>query len=201
MLLASARHPAMMRYLDNASSQKRSVNENYGRELLELHTVGRDAGYTEVDVRNSAYILTGRTVNRQAQFTYEARRHWTGEVKVMDFTNPNGDAAAGMDLGDAYVRYLAFHPATATRIAHKLARRFVCDDPPQTLVDRLNAVLSGQWLGGRADAAHAVQLGRVLDVQRPQDPPPAGERGRHRPHRRRHARATRPRRASRASTT
>jgi uncharacterized protein (DUF1800 family) len=137
MLLASARHPAMMRYLDNASSQKRSVNENYGRELLELHTLGRDAGYTEVDVRNSAYIMTGRTVNRQGQFAYEPRRHWTGEVKVMDFTDPNGDAAAGMDLGDRYVRWLAFHPATAARIAHKLARRFVCDDPPQTLVDRL----------------------------------------------------------------
>ena len=137
MLRASARHPAMMRYLDNASSQKRSVNENYGRELLELHTLGRDGGYTEVDVRNSAYIMTGRTVNREGQFTYDARRHWTGEVKVMEFTDPNGNAAAGMDLGDSFVHWLAFHPATATRVAHKLARRFVCDDPPQSLVDRL----------------------------------------------------------------
>jgi uncharacterized protein (DUF1800 family) len=54
MLYASAQHPAMMRYLDNARSNKRNVNENYGRELLELHTVGVDAGYTEVDVRKSA---------------------------------------------------------------------------------------------------------------------------------------------------
>jgi uncharacterized protein (DUF1800 family) len=137
MLLASAQHPAMMRYLDNASSQKRSVNENYGRELLELHTLGREAGYTEVDVRNSAYILTGRTVDREGRFTYDARRHWTGEVKVLEFTDPNASAADGMRLGDAYVHWLAHHPATAKRVAHKLARRFVCDDPPQTLVDRL----------------------------------------------------------------
>src|SRR4030095_16311861 len=78
MLQASAQSPAMMRYLDNARSQKRSVNENYGRELLELHTVGIDAGYTEVDVRQSAYILTGRTVNNEGAFYYDANRHWTG---------------------------------------------------------------------------------------------------------------------------
>ena len=64
MLAASARSVAMMRYLDNASSRKKSVNENYGRELLELHTVGLDAKYSEVDVRQSAYIMTGRMVDR-----------------------------------------------------------------------------------------------------------------------------------------
>jgi hypothetical protein len=94
MLVASARSPAMMRYLDNFRSDKRSVNENYGRELLELHTVGLGAKYTEDDVRQSAYILTGRTVDNNGKFYYDPKRHWTGAVKVLDFTHPNEDAAA-----------------------------------------------------------------------------------------------------------
>ncbi len=73
MLKAVARHPAMLRYLDNAASDRRSVNENYGRELLELHTVGIDGGYNEKDVRNSAYIMTGRTVTDDGQFRYDGR--------------------------------------------------------------------------------------------------------------------------------
>jgi uncharacterized protein (DUF1800 family) len=113
------------------------VNENYGRELLELHSVGIDAKYTEADVRNSAYILTGRTLDDEGTFRYESRRHWTGKVKVLGFSHENKSAADGLALGDAYVTYLATHPATARRIAYKLGVRFVCDDPPNTLVDRL----------------------------------------------------------------
>jgi uncharacterized protein (DUF1800 family) len=137
MLLASARDPAMLRYLDNASSDKRNVNENYGRELLELHTVGIDGGYTEADVRNSAYLMTGRTVDRDGNFRYEANRHKTGAVKVLGFQHANKSAADGLAVGDAYLRYLATHPSTAKYIARKLAVRFVCDAPPQSLVDRL----------------------------------------------------------------
>jgi uncharacterized protein (DUF1800 family) len=137
LLLASARSPAMMRYLDNARSHKKAVNENYGRELLELHTVGIEAGYTETDVRQSAYTMTGRTVDNTGTFRYDARRHWTGPVRVLGFSHANASAADGLATGDAYLTYLATHPATAHRIAHKLARRFVCDDPPNTLVDRL----------------------------------------------------------------
>jgi uncharacterized protein (DUF1800 family) len=137
MLLASARHPAMMRYLDNAASDRRSVNENYGRELLELHTVGIDGGYNETDVRNCAYVMTGRTVDRDGNFVYDPRRHWTGAVKVMGFSHPNKKAAEGLAVGDALVRYLATHPSTAKYIARKLAVRFVCDNPPGPLIDRL----------------------------------------------------------------
>jgi uncharacterized protein (DUF1800 family) len=137
MLLASARHPAMMRYLDNADSDRRNVNENYGRELLELHSVGIDGGYTEKDVRNSAYIMTGRTVDRNGAFVYQPKRHWTGAVKVLDFAHDNKNASEGLALGDAYVRYLARHPSTANNIARKLAVRFVCDNPPKPLVERL----------------------------------------------------------------
>src|SRR6266540_19040 len=137
MLLASARHPAMLRYLDNADSDRRNVNENYGRELLELHSVGIDGGYTEKDVRNSAYIMTGRTIDRNGAFVYQPRRHWTGPVKVLDFAHTNKNASEGLALGDAYVRYLAGHPSTANNIARKLAVRFVCDNPPKPLVARL----------------------------------------------------------------
>jgi uncharacterized protein (DUF1800 family) len=137
MLKASARHPAMLRYLDNADSDRRSVNENYGRELLELHTVGIDGGYNEKDVRNSAYILTGRTVTNEGEFRYESGRHWVDPVKVLGFKDKNGSRSKGLDVGEKYLSYLATHPATAKNIARKLAVRFVCDSPPNGLVQRL----------------------------------------------------------------
>ncbi|GAA2354605.1 DUF1800 domain-containing protein [Dactylosporangium salmoneum] len=137
MLIASARDPAMMRYLDNTSSDKRNVNENYGRELLELHTVGIDGGYNEKDVRNSAYLMTGRTATREGTFKYDQNKHWTGAVKVLGFQHANKSAKDGLAVGDAYLLYLATHPSTARYIARKLCVRFVCDTPPQGLVDRL----------------------------------------------------------------
>lgn len=144
MLLAAMQHPAMLQYLNNAESTKASVNENLGRELLELHTVGVASGYTEDDVRNSAYILTGRTAWRLSQdraqagtFRYDPARHWTGAVRVLDFSHANDSAEGGLDVGDAYLSYLATHPATAHTIARKLAVRFVADNPPDSLVERL----------------------------------------------------------------
>ena len=137
MLKASARDPAMMRYLDNADSDRRSVNENYGRELLELHTVGIDGGYTEKDVRQSAYIMTGRTVTNEGQFMYESGRHWIDPVKVLGFKHKNASRSKGLETGEKYLQYLAMHPSTAKNIARKLAVRFVCDSPPNGLVQRL----------------------------------------------------------------
>ncbi|GIJ47571.1 hypothetical protein Val02_44570 [Virgisporangium aliadipatigenens] len=137
MLLASARHPAMMRYLDNAASDRRAVNENYGRELLELHTVGIDGGYGESDVRNAAYVLTGRTISRDGEFVYDPKRHYSGAVTVMGWSHPNKNQSEGLAVGDTMVRYLALHPSTAKYVARKLAVRFVCDSPPAPLVDRL----------------------------------------------------------------
>ncbi|HEY0639732.1 MAG TPA: DUF1800 domain-containing protein [Pseudonocardiaceae bacterium] len=137
MLLAATRHPAMLAYLDNNQSTRSAVNENLGRELLELHTVGVQGGYTEEDVRNSAYILTGRTIAKDGSFQYDPKRHWTGAVRVLDFRHANPSAAGGLDVGDEYLRYLASHPATARSIARKLAVRFVADNPPAGLVDRL----------------------------------------------------------------
>ena len=143
MLVAAGRHPAMLRYLTADRSKKDSVNENYGRELLELHTVGVASGYTEQDVRNSAYILTGRTVVSdeghadEGTFRYDPEMHWVGPVTVLDFSHPNPTPEGGLDVGDAYLRHLAGHPATARAIAAKLAVRFVSDVPPPALVDRL----------------------------------------------------------------
>jgi uncharacterized protein (DUF1800 family) len=139
LLHASARHPAMLRYLDNDRSHRRSVNENYGRELLELHTVGVASGYTEKDVRDSAYLMTGRTVDQRDEFGYQPDRHWIDPVRVLDFRHANATRPGGLAAGDEYLRYLATHPATATNIARKLAVRFVTDQPPTGLVDRLAA--------------------------------------------------------------
>lgn len=149
MLLASARSPAMLHYLDGASSRKADPNENYGRELLELHTLGRTAGYTQADVVATARALTGRSTwtpwnkgvaENLGTFRYRADWHHVGPLEVLDWSHPNGSAADGVEVGDSLLRYLATHPATAARIAHKLCVRFVADDPPQALVERLAAV-------------------------------------------------------------
>jgi hypothetical protein len=132
MLLASAKHPAMLIYLNLADSTKKSVNENYGRELLELHTVGLK--YTESDVRNCARMLTGRTVDYNKHYLYDDYIHPTGPVTVLGFVHPNLLPMDGLKGGDALVRYLAAHPYTARRLAQKLCVRFVSDNPSSALV-------------------------------------------------------------------
>ncbi len=140
LLVASITHPAMGIYLNNAVSTAQHPNENLGRELLELHTVGRGA-YDEDDVKNSARILTGFRVDLWRTFDsfYSPKDHWTGPVRVMDFSDANS-SSDGRGVTERYLRYLARHPRTAQRIARKLAVKFVRDDPPQALVDRLAAV-------------------------------------------------------------
>ena len=137
MLVAAITHPAMGTSLDNASSTRSAPNENLGRELLELHTVGR-GNHTEDDVKNSARILTGYRVDmwRTWNSWYDAPSHWTGAVKVLDFTHANA-AADGRPVAEAYLTYLAHHPATAKRLAKKLAVRFVSDSPSDGLVQHL----------------------------------------------------------------
>jgi uncharacterized protein (DUF1800 family) len=160
MLLAAMRHPAMLRYLSNDQSTKEAVNENLGRELLELHTVGIGSGYTETDVRNSAYILTGRTVangeddGAEGTFRYDAARHWTGPVAAAGFRHDNGAPGGGLEVSDAYLRHLATHPATAHTIARKIAVRFVADDPPPELVERL----AGAYLEGGTQIVPVLRL-------------------------------------------
>ena len=140
VLLASARHPAMLFYLDQAQSNVRGLNENYARELMELHTLGVDAGYTQNDVRELARILTGWTVGLQQGegYRFAERLHDGGEKTLLGrrFTNN------GMQEGEDAIRMLARHPATAKRIAKRLATTFVSDKPPQALVDQLAATFT-----------------------------------------------------------
>jgi uncharacterized protein (DUF1800 family) len=135
MLHAAARHPAMMVVLDNRRSTAADVNENYGRELLELHTVGYGA-YTEAEVRSSSMIMSGRRIAGQA-FSWEPQHHALGPVSVLGFTDDNADPAAGLDLGDRYIAHLAHHPRTAETVARKLAVRFVSDRPSADLIAAL----------------------------------------------------------------
>jgi uncharacterized protein DUF1800 len=140
LLQAAAVHPAMLMYLGAATSTKAHPNENLGRELLELHTVGI-GNYGEDDVKGSARILTGHRVDLYKTWAgyYAPGDHWTGPVQVMGFSHANA-AADGQAVSAAYLSYLAHHPATARRIATKLARAFVSDAVPSSLVDRLAAV-------------------------------------------------------------
>ncbi|MBC7633540.1 DUF1800 domain-containing protein [Aeromicrobium sp.] len=135
LLIASARSPAMLRYLDGASSQKGHPNENYARELLELHTVGVESGFSQQDVLNTALVLTGRSVDdTTGVFTYRPEWHHVGPVRVLGWSAQNDDPADGMQVGDSLLAYLAIHPATATRLAEKLVRRLVSDTPSTGLV-------------------------------------------------------------------
>jgi uncharacterized protein (DUF1800 family) len=135
LLVGATMHPAMMVFLDSARSTKQSVNENHGRELLELHTVGVGAGYSEAEVLSSARILTGYHVEtwQPAAQVYHPDRHWTGPVKVLGFKSSNSDRD-GRALMRRYLRYLAAHPATATRLARRLCQRFVSDTPSASIV-------------------------------------------------------------------
>lgn len=140
ILQTAITHPAMLMYLSAAVSTKARPNENLGRELLELHTVGRGT-YTEDDVKASARILTGYRVAMWTTWvaSYQPGDHWTGPLTVMGFSDANA-SPDGRATATAYLRYLARHPATAQRIARKLATKFVSDSPSQALVEQLAAV-------------------------------------------------------------
>src|SRR5688572_25482210 len=119
--------------------QKRGLNENYGRELLELHTLGVDGGYTQQDVVNVARAFTGWTIEQPRQgggFRFEPRLHDESEKIVL---GQKIKAGGGQEDGEQVLDILARHPATAKFIATKLARRFVADTPPPALVDRAAA--------------------------------------------------------------
>jgi uncharacterized protein (DUF1800 family) len=140
MLLASAKTPAMLIYLNLATSTKTAVNENYARELLELHTVGLH--YTESDVLNAARILTGRTLDPKQDYQaywYNPNLHYSGSIKVLGFTSTNtgsfrGPSNWGETAGDNLIKYLAAHAYTAQTLAQKMCVRFVSDNPSTELV-------------------------------------------------------------------
>ncbi len=155
LLEATAKSPAMLFYLDNwqsvgpeapqargsqgAGGKKaaRGLNENYGRELLELHTLGVDGGYTQADVTEAARCFTGWTIvqpQRGGAFTFNQRVHDDGEKTVLGVRIPKG---GGIGDGEKVLDIVAHHAATARFISKELAIRFVADDPPQSLVERM----------------------------------------------------------------
>jgi hypothetical protein len=138
LLVAAAIHPAMLSHLDGDSSAGSRPNENYARALLEQHTLG-DGGFDERDVHRTALLFTGWRVENGTA-VYDLTRHFTGELRILRFSHPNATAAAGRDAQERFLRHLARQPRTARTVARALAVRFVSDDPPDALVERLAQV-------------------------------------------------------------
>jgi uncharacterized protein (DUF1800 family) len=178
LLEASAKSPAMLHYLDNATNtvghtvtpmeamitgkinaqmtengngavappvpvvgqKKGGINENYAREIMELHTIGVDGGYTQQDVQEVARCFTGWTINRlTGEFIFRPRQHDNGAKVVLGHAIPAG---GGMQDGETVLDILASSPACARHIALELCQRFVSDDPPTALVDRVAGVFT-----------------------------------------------------------
>ena len=155
LLGATAHSPAMLYYLDNwrssvlrpypatkdrAAGADGGVNENYARELMELHTLGVDGGYTQKDVQEVARCFTGWTIHKPNEiglFLYRPGLHDNGDKVVLGKKIP---ASGGIADGERVLDLLATHPSTARFIATKLARRFISDQPPPAVVDRAAAV-------------------------------------------------------------
>ena len=168
LLGATAAHPAMLYFLDNYLSRAtvtvggrtvRGLNENYGRELLELHTVGVDAGYTQDHVIDAARCFTGWGIDNlstSGRFVYRPQAHDTGSKSVFGLDLPAG---GGQDDGEKLLDYLASHPQTARFIARKLAQRLVSDDPPPRVVE--HAAAAFQSSGGDVREVVRAILGRA----------------------------------------
>ena len=183
MVLASAKHPAMLVYLDNFQSigpnsrggrggrGRRGLNENYARELLELHTLGVNGGYTQQDVQELAKILTGWTVSglqnggprlrgsasaSQAEigFAFQDLLHEPGARTVLGVRYPD----AGASQGEQVIRDLCRHPATAHFVATKLVAHFVADDPPAAAAERVSRVFRTTGGDLRAVAASLIDI-------------------------------------------
>lgn len=150
MLLAVERHPAMLTYLNNTQSsgprsrlgrrKSRGLNENLAREILELHTLGVDGGYTQEDVRELAQAITGWSVgmphrDEQPGFLFRDGAHEPGARKVLG----RSYEASGVTQGESVLRDLAAHPATARHVCYKLARHLVADEPSPGLVSTMVA--------------------------------------------------------------
>ncbi|MGY3265178.1 DUF1800 domain-containing protein [Lysobacter sp. HA35] len=156
LLVAVEQHPAMLRYLDNVRSigddsrvaqramgkRQLGLNENLAREILELHTLGVDGGYSQVDVTELARAITGWSTPAPREmlesvptsaFVFRPNAHEGGARSVIG----RRYAESGIDQGRAILRDLAVHPSTARHVSTKLARHFISDDPPKAVVDRM----------------------------------------------------------------
>ena len=184
LLMATAKSPAMLFYLDNARSvadeehrppeasrraalfgrreekAPKGINENYARELMELHTLGVDGGYTQKDVTDLARVLTGWSIGQGGRgfgrgegagdFVFRAAMHDAGSKTVLGIALPAG---GGIEEGEKMIRILAHHPSTARHIAYQLCVRLVADDPPKALVERV----AKAFLGSDGDVRETVR--------------------------------------------
>jgi uncharacterized protein (DUF1800 family)/uncharacterized membrane protein len=167
LLLATIMHPAMLVYLDNAQNALGQINENYARELLELHTLGVDGGYTQQDVQELARILTGVGVNLeskpprlgprdaryyvgQGMFAFHPRRHDFGEKIFLG----HRIGGRGFDEVAEVVDILSSHPSTARFVSRKLAVYFMGDEPPANVLQRMQDA----FLASHGDIAHTLHV-------------------------------------------
>ncbi len=155
LLMATAKNPAMLFYLDNhLSSSIRGINENYARELMELHTLGVDGGYTQKDVQEVARAFTGWSIEapqRSGQFMFRPRLHVDGEKNVLGYKINAG----GIRDGEAVIDILSKHPSTARFISTKLVRRFVADEPSSNLVKHVTDIYLSTG-GGIREMVYAI---------------------------------------------
>ncbi|MEL7449631.1 MAG: DUF1800 family protein [Pseudomonadota bacterium] len=175
MLVSVEQHPAMLLYLDNrasigpnsrfgkrsskrADSRFKGLNENLAREILELHTLGVDGGYTQEDVTSLARVITGWSVGTKrfdadaGSFVYRDAAHEPGKHEVLG----RRYAQTGVRQGEAVLQDLAMHPSTARHVSFKLARHFIADDPPADVVDNMTRA----WLAtdGRLLPVYAAMI-------------------------------------------
>jgi len=180
LLRAVLMHPAMMVYLDNAQNARGAINENYARELMELHTLGVDGGYTQADVQALARILTGAGVDLSPRpdgrrgefvkiglFAFHPERHDAGAKTFLGAVFPGetgfGEIERALDL-------LCRHPATARFVSRKLAVYFLADDPPAEVVDRMAEAFR------RSDGDIARTLAVLFSTPQFADPGAAGRK-------------------------
>ena len=152
LLAATVIHPAMLQYLDNFQNAKGHINENYAREIMELHTLGVGSGYTQDDVQQLARILTGMGINRTGQpakiqpafvryyrgknmFEFNPNRHEFGDKQFLGATITGN----GVDEVDKAIFILAAEPPTAHYVSTELAQYFCCDNPPDPLIQAMTA--------------------------------------------------------------
>jgi len=171
MLRASAHSPAMSEYLNNNTNTVGAPNENYARELMELHTLGVDGGYTQADVREVARCFTGWGYYRGTSgtlsytFRYQSALHDTGQKVVLGQVIPARSSAAGIQDGEDVINILLNHPSTGQFIGRKLLERFWGENPPQALVNAVAQTF--QVSGGDIKSMVKVVFGLIAS-----SPPP-----------------------------
>jgi len=180
LLRAVLMHPAMLVYLDNAENARDAINENYARELMELHTLGVSGGYTQADVQALAHILTGAGIDlstrpngtygdyfKQGLFAFLPNRHDSGPKTFLGQNFPGERSFSEIERA---IDILCRHPSTAKFISRKLAVYFLADDPPQELLERTAATFS------RTDGDIAATLRTLFASREFSDPAHAGKK-------------------------